>query len=153
MVKMNFTNNQTAFEYAMYMMLGSYFNKTTCRNYLLEKKMRFLYWEQKEKKQIEMEKTCIRFVEKELIPQLPESIWKQNVAVSFLPTKFQGYQDIQFCGDDFILRVRAIYRGKFDTVIEHKICYKEKFYKEKHHKEDHHREEGEKSHAALENAA
>ena len=63
MLKMNFTNNQTAFEYVMYMMLGSYFNKTNCKNYLLKKKMRLMYWEQKEKSQIEMEKICIRFVE------------------------------------------------------------------------------------------
>jgi len=38
MVKMNFTNNQAAFEYAMYMMLGSYFRKASCKNKLMEKK-------------------------------------------------------------------------------------------------------------------
>ncbi len=125
MVKMNFTNNQTAFEYVIYMMLGSYFNKTNCKNYLLEKKMRLMYWEQKEKRQIEMERICIRFVENELLPELPKYIWSQNVEVKFSPTKFKGYQDIEFRGEDFLLRVRAIYRGKFDTVIEHEIWYKE----------------------------
>lgn len=125
MVKMNFTNNQTAFEYVIYMMLGSYFNKTNCKNYLLEKKMRLMYWEQKEKSQIEMERICIRFVENELLPELPKYIWSQYVEVKFSPTKFKGYQDIEFRGEDFLLRVRAIYRGKFDTVIEHEIWYKE----------------------------
>ena len=126
MIKMNFTNNQTAFEYAMYMMLGSYFNKTNCKNYLLEKKMRLMYWEQREKNQIDMEKICIRYAEKELRPQLPERIWEQEVEVRFSPTKFKGYQDVEFHGTDFILRVRAIYRGKYDTVMEHEIWYKEK---------------------------
>lgn len=121
MVKMNFTNNQTAFEYAMYMMLGSYFNKTSCKNFLLEKKMRLLYWEQREKNQIELEKICIRFVEKELMPQLPEDIWQQDVEVKFCPTKFKGYQDIQLHGPKYILRVRGIYRGKYDTLINHEL--------------------------------
>lgn len=125
MVKMNFTNNQTAFKYVIYMMLGSYFNKTNCKNYLLEKKMRLMYWEQKEKRQIEMERICIRFVENELLPELPKYIWSQYVEVKFSPTKFKGYQDIEFRGENFLLRVRAIYRGKFDTVIEHEIWYKE----------------------------
>ena len=138
MIKMNFTNTQTAFEYVIYMMLGSYFNRTSCKNILLEKKMRFMYWEQREKSQIEMEKICIRFVEKELLPQLSEHIWSQDVEVKFSPTRFKGYQDIEFHGEDFRLRVRAIYRGKFDTVIEHEIRYKE---------------EEEKTHAALKGVA
>lgn len=87
--------------------------------------MRLMYWEQKEKRQIEMERICIRFVENELLPELPKYIWSQNVEVKFSPTKFKGYQDIEFRGEDFLLRVRAIYRGKFDTVIEHEIWYKE----------------------------
>ena len=48
MVKMNFTENQTAFEYAMYMMFGSYFDKAVHKNKILEKKMRVQYMEQKE---------------------------------------------------------------------------------------------------------
>lgn len=124
MVKMSFTNNQTAFEYAMYMMLGSYFNKTSCKNRLLEKKMRLLYWEQREKNQIQLEKLCIRFIEKELIPQLPEDIWNHDVEVKFCPTQYKGYQDIQFHSPEYILRVRAIYRGK-DTVIQHQLWHKE----------------------------
>ena len=31
MVKMNFTNSQTAFEYALYMIAASYFNKSDYR--------------------------------------------------------------------------------------------------------------------------
>ena len=71
-----------------------------------------------------MEKRCIRFVEKELMNQLPEDIWEQNVEVRFSPTKYKGYQDIQFHGPDYILRVRGIYRGR-DTVIQHQLWHKD----------------------------
>lgn len=125
MLKMNFTNNQTAFEYAMYMMLGSYFNKTSCKNHLLEKKMRLHYWEQKEKQQIELEKLCIRFVEKELVPHLPKDIWENGVEVKFCPTKCKGVQDIQFHGPEYILRVTGIYRGKHHTTIHHEVWRKD----------------------------
>ncbi len=37
MVKMNFTNSQTSFEYALYMIAASYFNKSDCLSEITEK--------------------------------------------------------------------------------------------------------------------
>lgn len=128
MVKMNFTNNQKAFEYAMYMMLGSYFNKAFCKNTLLEKKMYVQYLEQKEKKQIELEDVCLRFIEKELIPQLPKELWEHEVEVRFRPTKLQGLQAVQFQCPDYILRVSGIYQGKYNTNIHYEIWKRGKDY-------------------------
>lgn len=124
MVKINFTDNQTAFEYAMYMMLGSYFNKETCKNYLLEKKMHTRYLEQKERSQIEMEKLCIQFVEKELFSSLPKDIWEQDVEVKFAPTKWNGVHDIQFRSSNYILRIMSVYRGSKNTLIRYEIWHK-----------------------------
>jgi len=93
MVKMNFTNNQAAFEYAMYMMLGSYFRKASCKNKLMEKKLYVQYLEQKEKKQIELEDICLRFIHKELLSHLPETFWERDVEVRFRPTKLKGLQE------------------------------------------------------------
>ena len=125
MVKMNFTNNQTAFEYAIYMMFGSYFDKTSCKNPLLEKKMHVQYQEQKEQKQIEFENICIRFMEKELLPNTPKKFWEQKVEVKFCPTKWDGIQDIQFHGSEYVLRVRGIYRGKHKTDIHYGVWQKD----------------------------
>lgn len=125
MVKMTFTNNQTAFEYAMYMMLGSYFNKTSCKNPLQEKKMRVQYMEQKEKSQIDLENICIRFVEKELLPRLPKEFWEHDVEVRFRPTKLKGLQEVQFKSPDYILRVSGIYQGKRNTNIHYEIWHKD----------------------------
>lgn len=120
MVKMNFTENQTAFEYAMYMMFGSYFDKAVYKNKILEKKMRVQYMEQKEKNQIQMEDICIRFIEKKLMPQLPQGLWEQQVEVRILPTK-KGIRDIQFRGSKYTLRVFAVYKGKGNTVIHYEV--------------------------------
>ncbi len=47
MVKMNFTNSQTSFEYALYMIAASYFNKSVCLSEITEKNMLLQYKEQK----------------------------------------------------------------------------------------------------------
>ena len=125
MVKMNFTSNQTAFEYAVYMMVGSYFDKTVCKNKMLEKKMYVQYLEQKEKSQIQMERISIRFVEKELKRRLPKELWNQQVEVKFGRTNIEGVRDIQFHGSNYILRVSGIYRGKRNTKMHYEVWHKE----------------------------
>lgn len=125
MVKMNFTNNQAAFEYAMYMMLGSYFRKASCKNKLMEKKLYVQYLEQKEKKQIELEDICLRFIHKELLSHLPETFWERDVEVRFRPTKLKGLQEVQFKSPDYILRVSGIYQGKYDTNIHYEIWHRD----------------------------
>lgn len=128
MVKMNFTNNQTAFEYAMYMMLSSYYNKAVCNNKLLEKKMYVQFLEQKERNQVQMEDICIRFIEKELMPQLPKEFWNQEVEVRFGSANEDGVRDIQFYGPDYMLRVGGIYKGKHDTKIQYEVWRKPASY-------------------------
>ena len=118
MVKMNFTNDQTAFEYVIYMMLGSYFKKAVCKNKLLEKKLFVQYLEQKEKKQLQMEDICIRYVEKKLMPNFPEKFWEQEVEVKFCPTDINGVKEVQFHGKDYILYVGGIFRGKRNTKLQ-----------------------------------
>ena len=80
MVKMSFTNNQTAFEYALYMIAGSYFDKATCKSKLIERNMLLQYKEQKIDKQYQMEDMCIRFMNK-LAHNLPRNYFKQNMEV------------------------------------------------------------------------
>ena len=127
MIKPNIVDNQAAFEYVLYMIFGSYFQKAVLKNKLLEKKLFLQYMEQKEKSQIQMEKICIRFIEKKLMAELPEEIWNQQVEVKIVPTEMKGLREIQFHGPDFSLRVCAIYKGKGNTMIHYEVrkkgCY------------------------------
>lgn len=114
-MKFNIVDKQAAFEYVLYMMLGSYFDKVACCSPMYEKKMHMQYQQQKEESQIQMEDFCIRFVEKELMPQLPEDFWKQQMEVRFLPTNVKGMREVQFIGADYALRVSGIFLGQKNT--------------------------------------
>ena len=107
MVKMSFTNNQTAFEYALYMIAGSYFDKATCKSKLIERNMFLQYKEQKIDKQYQMEDMCIRFMNK-LVHKLPRNYLKQNMEVHLVRRQSGKPMEIIFanntCMIDFICR-------------------------------------------------
>ena len=93
-IKPNIVDNQRAFEYVVYMMFGSYFDKTVLRNVLQEKNMYVQYMEQKEKSQFQMEDICIRFIERKLMKELPEELWTQQVEVKIGWEKSSGALEI-----------------------------------------------------------
>lgn len=124
MVKMNFTDSQTAFEYAMYAMLGSYYDKAVCKNKLMEKKMYVQFLEQKERNQVQMEEICIRFIEKKLMPQLPKEFWNQQVEVRFSHANEAGVRDIQFHSPEYVLCIGGLYQGKGNTQIQYEVWRK-----------------------------
>ncbi len=110
MVKMSFTNNQTAFEYALYMIAASYFDKAVCTSVFTEKSMLLQYKEQKLDKQYQMEDICIHFMDK-VEEELPKKIFKQNMKVRLgkregVPTK------IIFENDKYILSFTGNYAGR-----------------------------------------
>ena len=121
MEKMNFTDNQTAFDYAIYMIVGSYFKKTSCASSLQERSMRLQYCEQKQEIQYRMEDVCISYVEQELLPKLPETFWNREMQVHFVRGCGGGISEIRFSSDTCILRIRGLYKGKhselFHTVL------------------------------------
>lgn len=114
--KMNFTNNQTAFEYAIYEMVGSCFNKTTCCSPLIETKMRVQFCEQKLDKQYSYEDKCISYIEKELMKSLPEEVWNQDVRVRLLPDSKDNLTEIAFEGDNYILSLKGVFKGPKSTI-------------------------------------
>lgn len=84
-MKVNFkANKMMAFEYAVYMMAGSYFKKTICKNSLLEDKLRLHYLELKLDDQIAMENKVIQYMNKVVCPSLPRDFFKQEVRVKFM---------------------------------------------------------------------
>ena len=72
------TNNQNAFNYAVYMMLGSYFKQMEAVSECYVQKLYLYYVENKRERQYSFEDIAIRFVERVLQKQLPEEIWQER---------------------------------------------------------------------------
>ena len=94
-MNMKLTDNQTAFEYAVYMIVGSYFQSAGCKSVLQEQRMRIQYWEQKLDTQYRMEDCCIRYVERQLLEQVPKDCWEQKVKVTFCTDSETGESEIR----------------------------------------------------------
>ena len=121
MVKMNFTDNQTAFEYALYMIASSYFDKAICTSYFTEKGMLLQYKEQKLDKQYSMEDICIRFMD-EIADELPEEMFHQDMWVHL--SKRKGTPtEILFENENYILRFTGNYAGR-KSKIDYRIYNK-----------------------------
>ena len=73
------TNNQNAFNYAVYMMLGSYFKQMEAVSECYVQKLYLYYVENKRERQYSFEDIAICFVERVLQKQLPEEIWQERV--------------------------------------------------------------------------
>ncbi|MBO5372414.1 MAG: hypothetical protein J6A75_06815 [Lachnospiraceae bacterium] len=123
MVKMNFTNDQVAFEYALYMMVGSRFQRTTCKNHLLERKMRLQYMEQKANNQYQMEDICLAYMKKHLLPHLPKEFWQEKMSVHFHVSSKQGMTEIYFYNRKYLLCLKGKYAGK-NSWMYHEIWKK-----------------------------
>lgn len=115
MVKMNFTDKNVAFDYAIYMIVGSCFDRTTCSNTLLEKKMRLQYLEQKTEQQYRMEDTCISFAENVLEKELPEEFWKREAKVSFHRNEGEP-SEVRFSCGGYVLAVSRKGSGRRQAV-------------------------------------
>ena len=89
------TNNQNAFNYAVYMMLGSYFKQMEAVSECYVQKLYLYYVENKRERQYSFEDIAIRFVERVLQKQLSEEIWQERVLVSFFARDGRNYVAFQ----------------------------------------------------------
>lgn len=89
------TNNQNAFNYAVYMMLGSYFKQMEAVSECYVQKLYLYYVENKRERQYSFEDIAIRFVER--------------VLVSFFARDGRNY--VAFQGARYTLVVQNDYRG------------------------------------------
>lgn len=117
MVKMKLTDNQTAFEYAAYVIASSYFDKTHCVSKLTEKRMRLQYNEQKADSQYRMENSCIRSMER-ICAKLPKKFFKQEMTVH-LRSNDEGHIDIVFENGKYEACFKAKYAGKSSYITCH----------------------------------
>lgn len=111
MVKMCFTNNQTAFEYALYEIATSYFKGSVCTgaDKDREKRMAVHFREQKVNKQCLMEDTCIRFMN-DLKKKIPAKLLNKEVTVKFR-SEPNGFTRIFFLVGKIVLQFDCTYSG------------------------------------------
>ena len=105
MKKLHTANNQMAFSYALYMMLGSYFRKTVCTSSIMEQKMHLWYAEVQKDTQLNMEKQCISYIEKKLIPVMPKAFWNEKMEVHLSMDERRERIELRFEGAEYMLRV------------------------------------------------
>ena len=83
-MKKNFINDQAALEYAIYMIVGSYFKKVTCEKAKFQEQKLFLrYQKQKRETQYYLEEQCIEYAEQVLLKDFSEDVWNQEMVVHF----------------------------------------------------------------------
>lgn len=111
MQKMNFTTKQAAFDYALYMIASSYFDKTVCKSKLIERNMVVQYKEQKTDIQYKMEDICIKFMDS-LEQKLPVGFFRQEMTVRLRREKAGAPTEIIFENGRFTLSFYGICVGK-----------------------------------------
>ena len=122
MVKMKFTDNQTAFEYVLYMIAASYFNKTVCKTKLMEQNLLLQYKEQKPDNQYKMEETCIKYMDG-LAKRLPKKFFSQNMDVRLRRHTGSELTEIFFENRRCSVSFYGVYAGK-RSKIYYKITVK-----------------------------
>lgn len=122
MVKMNFTNSQTSFEYALYMIAASYFNKSACLSEITEKNMLLQYKEQKLNSQYQMEEICIEFMDN-LVSKIPSRFFERSVAVKLNKTA-SGKTEIVIGDKQSFIVFHAPYAGKKSQIRYQIWCKK-----------------------------
>lgn len=102
-------NKQRAFDYCMYMMLTSYFQKSICKSKYMEKKLYLYYQEQKQNDQIAMEEECIRLIEQQILPKVPQKYRMREVDTHIRRRGNHPGMELLIHTGDYILQVAVDY--------------------------------------------
>ena len=101
-------DRQESFEYAIYMIFGSFFGKTVCLSPYRESTMRINYTETPAALQYEMEEICEKEAER-LLRGRVNTLAKEAAEVSFIQTSGK-FTEIRFTSKSFIIRLIGRYR-------------------------------------------
>ncbi len=125
MEKEKTNDSQSAFEYAIYVIVGSYFKKTECISPMLEKTLKIKFLDQKQDKQASLEESCINFVEKKLMKVIPEEVWNGEAEIRLGIKNEEGKPEVRFTTDKYMLRIFGVYKGK-GTEFDYKLLSRKK---------------------------
>ena len=124
---MNKTEKQRAFDYSMYIMLSSYFNKTVCATNMQQQKLYLAYQELKDTEKQQFDEKSVQLIEKELLPKLPSWFFNQQMQVLLLGTEDDEYTELRFQNRYYVLRVKVFYdnKNKKKPVLVHEVWKRE----------------------------
>lgn len=114
---MNQTEKQRAFDYSMYVMLSSYFDKTVCTTKLQEKKLCLAYQELKEDAKQDYDEKSIKVIEDELLPKLPKKFMQQQMELALLGRENKICTEIRLQNADYVLRVKSRYTKRAPKMV------------------------------------
>lgn len=110
-------NDQAAMDYALYMMMSSFFKKVESLSPIFEEQLLLRYRTQSAKSQEVMENMCVGAVDHYLPLVLPEYIQNFQVQVSFRRGNADGVTTFIFDGGIFTLELFAKINGARRTLI------------------------------------
>ena len=120
-------DNQRAWDYVMYMMLTSYFDETNCLTQFWEKKLSLNYRAMKKQDQYAAEDRCIKVIEDEILPKLPEEFVNSAVDVKLMIDEKLDVTVMIVSNDKYELMVSYKYDvKKTDTDGPLRMAFKEK---------------------------
>ena len=114
---------QRAFDYSMYVMLNSYFDKAVCTSDLQRKKLSLAYQELKDEDKDFFDAQSIAIIEKELLPNLPAGFTEQKMQLSLVGSDDKMYTEARLSNDMYVLRIKARY-AKRGTKLVHEVWKK-----------------------------
>lgn len=101
------------YEYATYIMLGSYFKKSKITNKIVEDRYKINYAEASPNKQCDLEEIVIDMVDNHLLPKLNKIKNMEEKEVFLQPrVKEDGTHFLRFYGDgfDFMISLKAVFK-------------------------------------------
>lgn len=115
-------DEQLALDYTIYMMMGSFFDKTKAASTWREKILRLRYQLLPQKTQYEIEEACERYFEKKILPEMPEDFLKGKASVHWVESKNKKYTAVVFVRGRRQLWIASLYGGRIlRPVFEHWI--------------------------------
>ena len=117
---MNKTEKQRAFDYSMYAMLSSYFKKTFCTSNMQKQKLCLAYQELKDTEKQQFDEKSINLIEKELLPNLPEWFFNQQMRILLIGNEEEENTEIRLQNRKYVLRVKVLYHPK-KLVLLHEV--------------------------------
>ena len=106
---------QAAFEYALYMIASSYFDRAECTTVPMEQKLKLNYREQKQNGQYKMEDFCITFMDR-FVARKGEELFHRSVEVRLVRENRDLPVSIVFLGEGFRMILMPRYDGRGSTI-------------------------------------
>ena len=106
-------DKQMAMDYTIYMMMGSFFDRTQAASPSREKILRMRYLLLGQKKQVELEEMCERYFEEKILPGLPKEFLEGTALVSRVTSRENGSTAVVFTRGSRQLWVASLYGGRF----------------------------------------